>query len=202
MSNNGNYPIKSMAYMPDLADVARSRQTVQEWFERTAPLIQWAALDSPVGPLFFAATSAGVCRVSFVGDEDRFLAMLDPLARTERSEASLRRVADQLAEYFNGGRRIFDLPLDWSGIHPFQRSVLETALRIAPGTVWTYHQVAQAIGRPKASRAVGQALGANPIPVVIPCHRVIASDGNLRGYAGGLERKRILLALEGVALSR
>ena len=105
----------------------------------------------------------------------------------------------QLREYFAGKRRRFDLPVDLSALTPFQRSVLGITCRIAPGKVWTYHRVAKAMRRPHSSRPVGQALARNPIPIVIPCHRVIASDGALRGYSGGsgLKAKRWLLQLEG-----
>jgi methylated-DNA-[protein]-cysteine S-methyltransferase len=93
----------------------------------------------------------------------------------------------------------FDLPVDLSSLTAFQRAVLDTACRIAPGQVWTYFQVAREMGRPKSSRPVGQALAHNPVPIVIPCHRVIASDGSLGGYSGGsgLRAKRWLLHLEG-----
>jgi methylated-DNA-[protein]-cysteine S-methyltransferase len=105
----------------------------------------------------------------------------------------------QLREYFAGDRSNFNLPVDISQLTPFQRSVLDVACRIAPGQVWTYHRVAQELGRPRSSRPVGGALARNPIPIVIPCHRVIASDGSLGGYSGGsgLEAKRWLLQLEG-----
>ena len=108
-------------------------------------------------------------------------------------------VAEQLQAYFDGTCFSFDLPLDLERLTPFQLSVLQTARSIQPGTKWTYGQMAQAIGKPKASRAVGQALGRNPVPIVIPCHRVVASDGSLGGYSGGggVESKRLLLVLEG-----
>lgn len=113
-----------------------------------------------------------------------------------------RRIDNQLRQYFLGRRWRFDLPIDLSSLTPFQREVLAVTSRIPKGKVWSYRQVAQAMGRPKASRAVGQALGRNPIPIVIPCHRVIASDGSLGGYCGsaGLDIKRWLLRHEGVRL--
>jgi methylated-DNA-[protein]-cysteine S-methyltransferase len=131
-------------------------------------------------------------------DQTDFLSRLDPLARTERNPVALKGTAEQLQEYFAGSRKRFDLPLDLTRLTSFQLSVLQTARRIPLGSVWTYGQVARTIGKPKASRAVGQALGRNPIPIVIPCHRVVASDGSLCGYGGGggLESKRLLLQLE------
>ncbi len=127
------------------------------------------------------------------------MAELDPLARTEHSPEALAPIAGQLRDYFEGSRASFDVPLDLSRVTPFQLSVLQAVRTIPAGTVWTYGQMARAIGKPQASRAVGQALGRNPVPVVIPCHRVIAGDGSLGGYSGGggLASKRLLLDLEG-----
>jgi methylated-DNA-[protein]-cysteine S-methyltransferase len=179
--------------------VAGSRRRVHNWFAQTAPLIRWDVTESPLGPLYIAASAQGLCNVDFGVSRADFLNRLDPLARIEQDPAALALVAAQLRAYFAGDRCRFDLPLDLGRTTPFQRSVLQTARRIPPGTVWTYGQVARAIGKPKASRAVGQALGRNPIPIVIPCHRVVASDGGLGGYSGGgLESKRLLLRLEGV----
>ena len=107
----------------------------------------------------------------------------------------------ELEEYAAGRRRAFDLPLDWSSIKPFQRAVLQAASTIPFGETRSYGWIAQKIGNPKAARAVGQALGANPIPIVLPCHRVINSNGRLGGYGGGLPMKVMLLKLEGVALN-
>lgn len=189
--------LRSVAEQPASADVARSRREVEGWFALIAPPIWWDVVESPIGMLHLAATPCGLSRIDFFGSEEAFLARLDPLAHAERSPEALAQVTTQLAEYFRGQRQVFDLPLDLEAIPPFQRSVLQTAVRIPAGMVWTYQQVAQAVGKPKASRAVGQALGHNPVPIVVPCHRVIGSDGSLHGYAGGLERKRMLLQLEG-----
>jgi O-6-methylguanine DNA methyltransferase len=180
--------------------VAESRRRVEAWFAQTAPLLQWDVIDSPLGPLFIAASERGLCHVDFgVGQAD-FLRGLDPLARTEQSTPALAPIAEQLQAYFAGERTGFDVELDLSRLTPFQLSVLQAARRIPAGSVWTYGQVARSIGKPKASRAVGQALGRNPVPIVIPCHRAVASDGSLGGYSGGggLDSKRWLLHLEGV----
>jgi methylated-DNA-[protein]-cysteine S-methyltransferase len=179
--------------------VAGSRRRVEAWFAETAPLITWDVIDSPLGPLFIAASERGLCHVDFGIGEADFLSGLDPLARTEQSGPALAPYAKQLQAYFAGERSGFDVPLDLSRLTPFQLSVLQAARRIPAGSVWTYGQVARSIGKPKASRAVGQALGRNPVPIVIPCHRVVASDGSLGGYSGGggLDSKRWLLHLEG-----
>ncbi len=109
------------------------------------------------------------------------------------------QIVNQLREYAEGQRRAFELPLDWSAMRPFQRAVLETISQIPFGETRTYAWVAREIGKPRASRAVGRALGANPIPIILPCHRVIGSDGGLHGYGGGLPMKKRLLVLEGAA---
>jgi methylated-DNA-[protein]-cysteine S-methyltransferase len=186
---------------PPEAAVAGSRQRVERWFAETAPLLQWDVIDSPLGALFIAASERGLCHVDFgVGQAD-FLSGLDPLARTEQNAPALAPYAEQLQAYFAGERTGFDVELDLSRLTPFQLSVLQAARCIPAGSVWTYGQVARSIGKPKASRAVGQALGRNPVPIVIPCHRVVASDGSLGGYSGGggLDSKRWLLRLEGVS---
>ena len=106
-------------------------------------------------------------------------------------------IARELREYTEGRRRQFTLPLDWSSIRPFQREVLRTADSIKYGETRTYAWIAREIGKPRAARAVGRALATNPIPIILPCHRVLGSDGGLRGYGGGLPLKRRLLELEG-----
>jgi methylated-DNA-[protein]-cysteine S-methyltransferase len=109
-------------------------------------------------------------------------------------------IARELREYAEGKRRQFSLPLDWSSIRPFQREVLRTADSIKYGETRTYAWIAREIGKPRAARAVGRALATNPIPIILPCHRVLGSDGGLRGYGGGLPLKRRLLELEGALL--
>jgi methylated-DNA-[protein]-cysteine S-methyltransferase len=164
-----------------------------------APLIRWDEMSSPLGTLFIAVSRDGLCAVDFGRGEHEFLRRLDPRARLERSAAAVRPVRTQLDEYFAGDRSTFHLPVDLSALTPFQRGVLEAACRITAGKVWSYGRLAQELGRPRGSRPVGQALARNPIPIVIPCHRVIASDGSLGGYSGGsgLNAKRWLLQLEG-----
>jgi methylated-DNA-[protein]-cysteine S-methyltransferase len=191
--------LRSVLTDPTEAALSRSRARVQKWFAKEAPLIQWGEMSSPLGTLFVAVNPRGLCALDFGRQENQFLDRFDPLVRLERNPKAVQRVLQQLREYFGGNRSRFNLPVDISQLTPFQRSVLEVACRIAPGQVRTYHQVAQELGRPRSSRPVGGALARNPIPIVIPCHRVVASDGSLGGYSGGsgLKAKRWLLRLEG-----
>jgi methylated-DNA-[protein]-cysteine S-methyltransferase len=184
---------------PPEAALKDSRRQVARWFAQTAPLIRWDVIESPLGPLYIAASARGLCNLDFAVSRAGFIGGLDPLAQTEQNPTALAPVAKQLRDYFESTRSEFDLPVDLERLTPFQMSVLQAARRIPPGNTRTYGQVAHAVGKPKASRAVGQALGRNPVPIVIPCHRVVASDGSLGGYSGGggLESKRLLLTLEG-----
>jgi methylated-DNA-[protein]-cysteine S-methyltransferase len=152
--------------------------------------------------LFIAVSPQGVCAIEFGRSEAEFLRHLDPMARLKKNQQSVQQAAAELDEYFRGQRLQFDMAVDLSSLTRFQRNVLEIACRIHRGEIWTYQRVAREMGRPKSSRPVGQALAHNPIPIVIPCHRVVASDGSLGGYSGGsgLEAKRWLLRLEGAML--
>lgn len=184
---------------PPAALLSRSRARVNKWFADEAPLIQWSQMNSPLGPLFAAVNRKGLCALDFGRRENEFLSRFDLRVRLERNPQAVEQVLAQLREYFAGGRSRFDLPVDLSALTPFQRSVLDLACRIAPGQVWTYHRLAEELGRPECSRPVGQALARNPVPIIIPCHRVIASNGSLGGYSGGsgLKAKQWLLRLEG-----
>jgi methylated-DNA-[protein]-cysteine S-methyltransferase len=150
-------------------------------------------VDSPVGTLLVAATEAGVCRVSFVPDVDALARAVGP--RVLRVPARIDETREQLEQYFAGERRDFDVAVDLRAA-PFQRAVLTELARVPYGEVATYGELARRIGRPRAARAVGGALNRNPVPIVLPCHRVVGAGGSLVGYAGGLERKQTLLALE------
>jgi O-6-methylguanine DNA methyltransferase len=191
--------LSSVLSGPTETVLARSRTRVEKWFAKEAPLIQWGEMSSPLGPLFAAANERGLCALDFGRQEDKFLERFDPRARLEKNSKAVERVLAQLREYFAGDRSSFDLLVDISQLTRFQRSVLDVACRIAPGQVWTYQRIAEELGRPRSSRPVGGALARNPIPIVIPCHRVIASDGSLGGYSGGsgLKAKQWLLRLEG-----
>jgi methylated-DNA-[protein]-cysteine S-methyltransferase len=162
--------------------------------------VAYATADSPVGPLLLASTERGLVRLAYLdGDEDAVLGEL--AARVSpRLIAAPRRLDDarrELEQYFAGRRRGFELPLDWRLSQGFGRRVLQATARIPFGSFSTYKQVAAAAGSPRGFRAAGNALGANPIPIVVPCHRVLHSGGGLGGYTGGVERKRVLLGVEG-----
>jgi methylated-DNA-[protein]-cysteine S-methyltransferase len=162
--------------------------------------VSYTAADSPFGSLLVAATRRGLVRLAF--PEEEIDSVLERLARRVsprivEAPAPLDPVRRELEEYFAGRRRGFELPLDWSLIGPFGRKVLRVTSAIPYGGVLSYAEVAAEAGSPRGSRAAGNALGSNPIPIVIPCHRVLRSGGALGGYGGGVERKRWLLELEG-----
>src|SRR3954452_23405592 len=166
--------------------------------------VAYTSVDSPLGPLVVAATPKGLVRVSyteFCGEDG----VLEDLARRVsprvlEAPARLDAVRRELDEYFEGRRQDFDTPIDWSYLAGFTREVLRATARIGFGEVSSYAGVAEAAGSPRAVRAAGNALGANPMPVIVPCHRVLRTGGSLGGYTGGLERKEFLLRLEGTLL--
>jgi len=163
--------------------------------------VAYATVDSPVGKLTLAATPAGLVRVSYY-DTDQVLEELagELSPRVLEAPGRLDRVRRELDEYFAGTRHHFDVAIDWSLVRtPFRRAVLERTAKIPYGYTATYRDMAEAAGSRGAVRAAGTALGANPIPVVVPCHRVLRTGGDMGQYAGGVERKRYLLALEGSA---
>lgn len=173
--------------------------------EVQAPRVEWAVVESDIGPLLLAATDQGLVSVAFHADaklRDRAVEQLAGRFGAEVVESASGRLAEpirQLAAYFAGGLRDFDLPLDWTLATGFTREVLrELASGVPYGAVVSYGELADRVGQPGAAQAVGAAMGANPLPVVVPCHRVVESDGGLGGFGGGLETKRQLLALEGV----
>jgi methylated-DNA-[protein]-cysteine S-methyltransferase len=164
--------------------------------------VGWAVEDTPVGPLMLAATSAGVVRIGF-GQEER---VLDELAsevspRVVHLPGRLDEVRRELEEYFAGRRRSFDVPVDRRLSRGYRRTVLEALSREVPyGQTVSYKELAERTGNPKASRAVGSAMATNPIPIVVPCHRVLRTGGALGGYGGGLDTKVWLLRHEGALL--
>ncbi|WP_410586990.1 methylated-DNA--[protein]-cysteine S-methyltransferase [Amycolatopsis sp. lyj-23] len=161
--------------------------------------VAYDTVDSPVGPLLLAATEEGLVKVAFDRqDHDAVLAELAAAIspRILRAPARLEPVARQLGEYFGGERHTFDVPLDFRLARGFRRAVLDHLPEIAYGRTESYAQVAAAAGSPKAVRAVGTACALNPLPVVVPCHRVVRSDGSYGQYAGGEEAKRVLLTME------
>jgi methylated-DNA-[protein]-cysteine S-methyltransferase len=187
----------------DEAATARLRARLVAAAERDGLLdVAYREMATPVGSLLLAATEQGLVRVAYENqDHDRVLAVLAEVVspRILRAPARLDPVARQLDEYFGGQRHRFDVPLDLRLASGFRRSVLAHLPDIGYGHTESYAQVAAAAGRPRAVRAVGTACALNPLPVVVPCHRVIRSDGSLGQYAGGPAAKEILLHLEGAA---
>jgi methylated-DNA-[protein]-cysteine S-methyltransferase len=161
--------------------------------------VAYRTVDSPVGTLLLAATDQGVVRVAYqLEHHDQVLQTLAERVspRILYAPRRLDQVARQLAEYFDGERREFVLPLDFRLAHGFRREVLSRLRMINYGRTESYSQVAAATGHPRAVRAVGTACATNPLPVIVPCHRVLRSDGKLGGYIGGLQTKAALLSLE------
>lgn len=164
---------------------------------RADPSSAWTEVGSPIGPLRLVARGAALRAIEF---SPYPAAAVEAVGERRDDLPVLRRTAEQLAAYFSGELRDFDLPLDPGGT-PFQQRVWAELARIGYGTTTSYGEVARRLGMTgAASRAVGLANGRNPIPVVVPCHRVIGADGRLTGYAGGLERKQLLLELESPGL--
>ena len=161
--------------------------------------VGYRTVDSPVGTLLLAATPIGLVRVAYAteGHDAVLQALADGISpRVLRLDARLDAAARQLDEYFDGRREQFDVALDWRLSAGFRSTVLHHLPEIPYGRTATYADVAAMAGRPRASRAVGSACASNPLPVVVPCHRVVRSDGALGGYLGGVAAKAALLALE------
>jgi methylated-DNA-[protein]-cysteine S-methyltransferase len=176
-------------------------------FAASAPAdVSYALVDSPVGTLVAARTERGLACLSYEDHDGGVDAVLDRLAaklspRILEAPARLDDVRRELDEYFEHRRTAFDVPLDWALVGPFGRKVLHATARIPFGEVSTYAKVAAEAGNPKASRAAGNALGSNPMPIVVPCHRVLHTGGKgIGNYTGGVHRKEALLRLEGVLL--
>jgi methylated-DNA-[protein]-cysteine S-methyltransferase len=161
--------------------------------------VAYRTLDTPVGSLLLAATERGLVRVAYASeDHDAVLQRIADLIspRILNATGRLDVVARELDEYFARQRRAFDVAVDWRLANGFRGTVLRHLPDIAYGHTASYTSIAQAVGHPKAMRAVGGACATNPLPIVVPCHRVVRSDGTLGGYRGGVEAKRALLALE------
>jgi methylated-DNA-[protein]-cysteine S-methyltransferase len=179
--------------LPDLSEAAANAGLLD---------IAYATIDSPVGRILIAKTEHGLVRLAYLdGTEGEDAALSDLAAKVSpRVLESARRLDEprrELDEYFSGRRREFATALDWRLTHGFGRRVLQATARIPYGLVSTYKGVATEAGSPRGFRAAGNALGSNPLPIIVPCHRVLHADGGLGGYTGGLERKRVLLAVEG-----
>lgn len=154
-----------------------------------------ATMETPLGELLLARTAEGLAGAWFEGQKHHPGALAVP---RQPEDELLRRAAAQLRAYFSGEAVAFDVPLDLHGT-PFQRGVWQALLAIPGGETRSYGEIARALGSASAVRAVGGAVGRNPVSVIVPCHRVVGGDGSLTGYAGGVERKRALLELEGAA---
>jgi methylated-DNA-[protein]-cysteine S-methyltransferase len=188
----------------DVSDDARRAAERAAGVARAAGLadVSYAFEPSPVGELLVAVTPRGLIRIAY-GAEEHSDSVLEELARRVsprvlEAPAALDEVRRELDEYFGGKRTGFDVPVDWRLHDGFSRRVLRATARIPYGELLTYAQVAAKAGSPQGSRAAGNALGSNRIPIVVPCHRVVRTGGALGGYTGGIERKEYLLDLEGV----
>jgi methylated-DNA-[protein]-cysteine S-methyltransferase len=164
--------------------------------------VAYDLVDSPVGELLVAATERGLCRIAYDASPEGELERLARAygVRVLRSAKPIDTARRELDEYFEGKRHRFDLPLDVAMLAEFNRRVLRELARVPYGEVVTYGELAARAARPRAARAVGTVMNRNPLPIVLPCHRVIGAGGKLVGYAGGLERKETLLRLEGALL--
>jgi methylated-DNA-[protein]-cysteine S-methyltransferase len=193
-----------MQAFPDApGDLRRLRTRLAAAAQRDGILdIAYRIVDSPVGPLLLAATEAGLVRVAFASeDHDAVLQSLaDRIsARVLNAPARLDSAARELGEYFAGERRSFGLPLDWRLTAGFRRTVLSHLAEIGYGRTASYAAVAGLAGNPNAVRAAATACATNPLPVIVPCHRVVYSDGRIGRYLGGPDAKRALLTLEATA---
>jgi methylated-DNA-[protein]-cysteine S-methyltransferase len=158
--------------------------------------------DTPVGPLLIGVTDRGVCRISFDPEPEHHLELLARTfgPRVLRSARPVDRVRRELDEYFEGRRREFEIKPDVRGVSEYYRRVLSELARIEYGHTTTYGALAALTGNARAARAVGTVMNRNPIPIVLPCHRVVGASGSLTGYGGGLDKKEHLLRLEGAIL--
>ncbi|HWW91318.1 MAG TPA: methylated-DNA--[protein]-cysteine S-methyltransferase [Solirubrobacteraceae bacterium] len=183
-----------------------ARRLAQRVAEEGLADVVYAPVDSPFGDLLLAATGRGLVRLAF--PEENVDSVLERISqrvspRIVEAPGRLQEARRELDEYFAGRRHSFELALDWSLVGgPFGREVLRVTSEIPYGGVLSYREVAADAGSPRGSRAAGNALGSNPMPIVVPCHRVLRSGGGLGGYGGGVERKRWLLELEGALAPR
>jgi methylated-DNA-[protein]-cysteine S-methyltransferase len=179
------------APLPDLGEAAAAAGLLD---------VAYATLDSPLGTLLLARTDRGLVRLAYVDYEDQDEVIAELASKISPRVLAVPRRLDEvrreLDQYFTGSRHEFDVAIDWRLTHGFGRRVLRATAQIPYGDVSSYKQVAAAAGSPRGFRAAGNALGANPIPIVVPCHRVLHSGGGLGGYTGGLDRKRLLLDVE------
>ena len=162
--------------------------------------VAYDVVDSPLGPLFVATSERGLCRIAYDAEPEREEEMLARGfgAKVLRSPRAVDEARRELSDYFEGRRRSFDVHVDLGPVRDFARVVLGRLAAVPYGHVTTYGQLASAAGNAQAARAVGTVMNRNPVPIVLPCHRVVGVGGRLVGYGGGLDRKQVLLRLEGV----
>ena len=204
--HDDNDPLPPAVPAPDLAAVAAATSR----FARTAANevdVAYDVIDTPVGEVLVAVTPRGLVRVAYTDWGGGADPILDDLAtrlspRVLAAPARLDPVKRELDQYFAGKRTAFGTPIDWSLVVAFGRRVLQATYAIPFGGTSTYGEIAARAGNPRAARATGNALGHNPIPIVVPCHRVLAAGNRLGGYTGGTHRKEILLGVEGVLPGR
>jgi methylated-DNA-[protein]-cysteine S-methyltransferase len=182
-----------------VADALAERASVEGLLD-----VAYATVDSPLGPLMVASTPRGLVRLSYSQFRDEEAVLSDLARRVSprvlEAPARVDRVRRELDEYFEGRRTKFELPIDWTLTRGFTTEVLRATAAVGFGHTTTYSEVARTAGSPRAVRAAGNSLGSNPMPIVVPCHRVLRTGGGLGGYTGGLERKEFLLRLEGAII--
>lgn len=201
------YALDRLYATPNPDTIARAQEKLAQTLaaHRTQTLFYTVIPDSPIGRVYLAANDKGVVSVDFGVPENQFLAQIQKKfgVSPQYAPEKLESCQTEIDHYLHGERTTLELPYDIDHLTPFQRQVLLATTQIPRGQVYTYADIARKIGNPKAVRAVGQALGRNPVPIVIPCHRVIAADGRLGGYSGGggQATKRKLLVLEGALMA-
>jgi methylated-DNA-[protein]-cysteine S-methyltransferase len=190
------------ASVPGAFDVSRLRSELARRAAGEGLLdVAYGTYESPLGSLTVMVTPRGLVRLSYPGEgiDDQLQELADRVSpRILEAPEKTDDVRRQLDAYFSGKRHAFEVPIDWRLVRGFAGDVLRATARIPFGSVSSYREIAAAAGSPNAYRAAGNALGSNPVPIVVPCHRVLHAGGGLGGYTGGLERKRYLLHLEGV----
>lgn len=206
MTEHDDDPVPPAVPEPDLAAVAAATARFAQAAASDVD-VAYDIVDTPVGEVLVAVTPRGLVRIAYTDWGGGADPILDDLAarlspRVLAAPARLDPVKRELDEYFAGRRTTFEVPIDWSLVVEFGRRVLQATYAIPFGGTSTYGEIAARAGNPRAARATGNALGHNPVPIVVPCHRVLAAGNKLGGYTGGTHRKEILLGVEGVLPKR